>query len=165
MEILDAGSGNKPIAEATILCDLNIKPTPHRHNTDIVTNGKPFICCSLEYLPFKDQIFTLVHSNHVIEHLDNPIKGLKELQRVGKRGIVKYPTLIWELLFSQDWEGHQWAVNTNKQRYINLDSGWVQILKKIKRFLWNRHYRIRLRERFCLFRLITRLHHDTVILW
>ena len=43
-----------------------------------------WVIASGEYLPFRSNVFDLVISSHVIEHLNNPIKHLLEIYRILK---------------------------------------------------------------------------------
>ncbi|MGD6852631.1 MAG: hypothetical protein ACQCN6_11280, partial [Candidatus Bathyarchaeia archaeon] len=40
---LDIACGAKPFPEATVLCDLNVKPVPDRSMKKLVTDDKPFV--------------------------------------------------------------------------------------------------------------------------
>lgn len=54
------------------------------------------IIADIQNLPFKEQIFREVHCFHVLEHVDNPKKALKELRRVnGGSLLIRVP--IWHL--------------------------------------------------------------------
>lgn len=83
--ILDVGCGNHP--RGNVNCDLFIGRTPHLHGKGLDNFINPkliqnFVRCDAHYLPFKDSAFTEVYSSHLLEHLDNPTKGLKEMVRV-----------------------------------------------------------------------------------
>jgi SAM-dependent methyltransferase len=54
-------------------------------------NGKKF--------PFKDKEFDYVICSHVLEHVDNPDKFLSELFRIGKRGYIEYPTILYDYIY------------------------------------------------------------------
>ena len=79
------------------ICDINgdlfIGKTPH----DLLQFINPkkiknFIKLDGSYLPFKDNCFEVVISNHVIEHIFNPFLFLKELVRVSSHRIeIKCP--------------------------------------------------------------------------
>lgn len=62
-----------------------------------------FIVGDAEELPFADNSFDLVVSSHVIEHLPDPIKGLRELHRATRGlAVIAMPTCLnpaaWVLL-------------------------------------------------------------------
>lgn len=57
-------------------------------------------------LPFQDNSFEVVYCGHVLEHLTNPFKALKEFNRVSKRLIVlKVPNSVIHHYWIE-YEGH-----------------------------------------------------------
>lgn len=50
--------------------------------------------------PFEDGAFDYVICSHVLEHVENPDAFLKEIQRVGKRGYLEFPTLYYDFLYN-----------------------------------------------------------------
>lgn len=75
--ILDAGCGSgiarsfNPYWQANVFMDIE-KP-PRRIGN--------FVVGDVNHLPFRNNIFSEVHCNHVLEHLENPIVAIKELIR------------------------------------------------------------------------------------
>ncbi len=60
-------------------------------NVDIVSNTTPDILCDLNKFPypFHDDKFTVIEANHVLEHLYEPFKVMKELYRISQhKGII-----------------------------------------------------------------------------
>jgi SAM-dependent methyltransferase len=56
-----------------------------------------FVVCNAESLPFKEECFDLVLSSEVIEHLNDPIAGVREIARVVKdtgKAILTIPNLF-----------------------------------------------------------------------
>jgi len=45
-------------------------------------------------LPFKDKQFGAVFCSHVLEHIKNPKKAIKELARVGNYVVILFPTKL-----------------------------------------------------------------------
>jgi len=68
-EVLDVGSGKNPRGHVNI----DIK---------FYKKTKNFVKANASYLPFRTNSFRYVISNQVIEHVDKPIKMLKEMVRV-----------------------------------------------------------------------------------
>lgn len=62
----------------------------------IEAQGIKFVEADFENLPFIDKAFDVAYSHHVVEHLDNPEKGLCEMQRVAKSGIIMCPSIFAE---------------------------------------------------------------------
>ncbi len=44
--------------------------------------------CDAYNLPFRKNIFSRVYARHILEHLDNPIKLIKEMKRVSKNRVI-----------------------------------------------------------------------------
>ena len=57
-----------------------------KDSTEPQLNNVEFQIGSIYELPFEDNTFDLVHSHQVVIHLQDPVKGLKELARVTKPG-------------------------------------------------------------------------------
>lgn len=52
--------------------------------------------CDVNFLPFKDNSFDIVHMSHLLEHVDSPIHVLRELKRISKNiVIIKVPNAIY----------------------------------------------------------------------
>ena len=99
--ILEIGSGNNPQSVSSILLDKYATvSTHHRSGSAEISdlNAKPFILGDGGKLPFKDKSIDVIICRHVIEHVDNPIAFLSELQRVGKRGYLEWPSIFCELI-------------------------------------------------------------------
>jgi SAM-dependent methyltransferase len=111
---LDIACGAKPFPEASVLCDLNVKPVPDRSMKNLVTCGKPFVMCSCYALPFKDGAFDFVTSYYLIEHLDDPKGLLCELKRVAKHGYIQGPSWFNEFLYGE--KVHSWIIQKKHDR-------------------------------------------------
>jgi SAM-dependent methyltransferase len=81
------------------------------------------VCGSVDKLPFKNELFDLVLALDVIEHMDEDISAVRELNRVLKPGgrlIIAVPA------FQFLWTSHDLAVH-HKRRYTR--SGLLNILR------------------------------------
>lgn len=116
---LDVGCGNCPVGDVN--CDLFIEKSPHIYrqaNPEINPKKIPnFVKCDACHLPFHNGAFEEVYCLHLLEHLDKPIKALKELIRVSKRMvIVKVPHRFAGVGFfkrTENPEHKQWFNLTN----------------------------------------------------
>jgi len=82
MNSLNCGCGGASWIITNKLKDVNVdieKPKKIPQN---------FILCDLHFLPFKEKTFNEILMKDVIEHLENPLKVLKELNRVYKKGFI-----------------------------------------------------------------------------
>lgn len=59
-------------------------------NLDIVSTPTVDVCASVDQLPFRDEVFDLVLSQEVLEHVPNPFRGISEMKRVLRRGGILY---------------------------------------------------------------------------
>jgi SAM-dependent methyltransferase len=59
-------------------------------NLDIVPGDKIDVCASAEQLPFPDEMFELVLSQEVLEHVRDPLRAMCEMKRVLKKGGTLY---------------------------------------------------------------------------
>lgn len=85
--ILDVGCGNKPVGDVN--SDLFVYTETHRVKGQLlnVKTIPNFVLADSLHLPFKDNSFEMVISNHLIEHVSNPFLLLKELIRVSSRRV------------------------------------------------------------------------------
>lgn len=99
--VLEVGCGNRPIEKSTILLDKFISPTSmHRSDKRAIHKvpNIPFILGDGNKLPFKDKSVDTIICRQVIEHVEDPVGFIMELQRVGRKGYVEWPSLFVELL-------------------------------------------------------------------
>ena len=78
---LDAGCGRN-VAIEEFPCKLNVGMDIHRHSEVLHSPPNHFVMGSLEKLPFRDEAFTLVTLNTVVEHIRQPAAVFAEINRV-----------------------------------------------------------------------------------
>ncbi len=114
--VLDVGSGSNPNPKATVLLDLYLKDSSHRSFEMLKRDERPLINATVEALPFRDKSIDYVICNHVLEHVDEPRKACRELQRVAKRGYIECPNPFLEQGYyvvsngKSYWTKHKWYV-------------------------------------------------------
>jgi ubiquinone/menaquinone biosynthesis C-methylase UbiE len=103
VNFLDVGCGagdNLNRAKSELNCQVTgIDPSPGSHGVGRFTENKAneiqIIQGTAEDLPFKNEEFDLVFCSHVLEHVTNQTKSLKEIKRVLKKDgtvIIGMPT-------------------------------------------------------------------------
>jgi SAM-dependent methyltransferase len=107
--VLDVGCGLRPFVFASHLADLHMRQEWRGRRIGIPTQGRPFVRCSVEALPFKDRAFDFVYCAHVLEHVRDPARACRELVRVARRGYIECPRSWLEILSSAD--DHRWLVD------------------------------------------------------
>jgi len=119
---LDLGCGHN--FEGDVNVDLYVEATRHRSvnadmrsNTDVKLTDVPNLiradCGShyLRYLPFRDSVFDMSISNHLIEHIDEPVLLLKEMVRVTKPNGTMRITTPHRLSHNRKWTMHKHSFN------------------------------------------------------
>ena len=117
--MLDVGSGHNPHPRANVVVDKYVDDNYHRAGDIKILNKQEFISADGENLPFKDKEFDYVICNHVLEHVDNTIKFLAELSRVGKRGYIETPSLLGEHLIPKP--SHKWLLLDINDKLVIVD--------------------------------------------
>jgi ubiquinone/menaquinone biosynthesis C-methylase UbiE len=127
MKVLDAGCGDGvlslmmaekgAVVTGTDLSVPNIDSSKHRAREAGLEHKVSFMVADLENLPFEDNTFDLVVSSHVLEHIPDFDKGLREVMRVTKsRAVVAIPTIV------------------NPCSWVQVGGGWYY-LKGLRSFL------------------------------
>ncbi|MCP9612938.1 class I SAM-dependent methyltransferase [Coprobacter tertius] len=106
-KVLEVGSGHNPTFRSDVVVDKYIDSNYHRSDNIMIYPHQAFINADGANMPFKDKEFDYVICNQVIEHVDDPLLFVKELQRVAKRGYIELPSLIGESLFPK--KSHKWV--------------------------------------------------------
>lgn len=115
--VLDVGCGHNFEGEVNV--DLFVEATAHRSekgdmrsNTDVSLCRIPnFIQANCVNLPFKDNAFDEVVSNHLIEHIEDPFGLLKEMVRVAKPNGTIRVTTPHKMSHNRKWILHQHSFN------------------------------------------------------
>jgi len=103
--VLEIGSGHSPHPRADILCDRFLINDQQRQKRPLVID-RPLVIGIGERLPFKNKSFAFIYCAQVLEHSKKPLLFIKELSRVGKRGLMVMPSIVRERLFG--WSYHRW---------------------------------------------------------
>ena len=87
---------------------------------------------SIYDLPYKDNYFDLVLCTEVLEHLDDPKKGLEELVRVSKKYLVVSVPNEPFFMFAQLVRGKNWSRFGNDIEHVNHWTmfGFPKFIKK-----------------------------------
>jgi ubiquinone/menaquinone biosynthesis C-methylase UbiE len=72
-----------------------------------------------ENLPFEDNEFDYVICCHVLEHVDDPIRFMREQCRVAKRGYLETPNLMGEHLAPK--ESHRWLLLEVNEKIVAFE--------------------------------------------
>lgn len=106
--VLEVGPGNHPHKRSNVLLDKFVDDNYHRAGDLKILKHQRFVEGDGETLPFKDKEFDYLICCHVLEHVTDPIKFLKEQSRVAGMGYLETPSIIGEYLMPK--ESHRWVI-------------------------------------------------------
>ncbi len=105
--VLEIGSGDNPNPRSNILVDRFLLDNTERAS-DLVID-RPLVVADAHHLPFRNEVFAYSICSHILEHMDDPVQFVQEVQRVSTAGYIGSPSEIAERLFH--WSFHRWYVN------------------------------------------------------
>jgi ubiquinone/menaquinone biosynthesis C-methylase UbiE len=118
-KVLEVGGGHDPHKRSNLIVDKYVDSNFHRCGDVKVYRHQQFLQADGENLPFEDNQFDYVMCNHVLEHVDDPIKFLKEQSRVAKRGYLEIPSLMGEYLHPKI--SHRWLILEIDNKIVMMD--------------------------------------------
>jgi SAM-dependent methyltransferase len=117
--VLEVGGGNHPDKRAHVVVDKYVDDNTHRSGNLKVLKNQKFVHADGENLPFKDKEFDYVICRHVLEHVDDPIRFVKEQARVAKMGYMETPSLLGEYIAPK--ESHKWVIQDIDNKLVLYD--------------------------------------------
>ena len=121
--ILDIGCGYTASKFAKVICDVQ---DLSNHYQD-----KKFIRLTEKKLPFKDKEFDFVVASHVMEHVEDIVFFIKELERVSKKGYVELPTMLEDNLVFENKKDHLWHMDFDDVENKLLISKKIQYFEPV----------------------------------
>lgn len=104
--VLEVGSGHRPCYRADVLCD---KYLTDEERADALKKDRPIFLSDCHNLPFKDKVFDYIICSQILEHVQDPARCCEEISRVGKKGYIETPSMLWEKLHpTRDY--HRWFI-------------------------------------------------------
>ncbi|HSZ71256.1 MAG TPA: methyltransferase domain-containing protein [Cytophagaceae bacterium] len=103
-KVLEIGPGATPHWRSDVFLERNYASTKEYiaqtgHVGELKTD-KRIVFYDGGLFPFEEHEFDYVICSHVLEHVDNPELFLKEIQRVGKKGYLEFPTLYYDYIYN-----------------------------------------------------------------
>lgn len=120
--VIDIGSGDKPFWRADVYVDrLSLGNVQRTSEFKTIHDMGFFVDSDVESLPFKSKSFDFSFSSHLLEHVENPGRVIKEITRVSKSGYLEVPNGILETI--KPFDSHLWFVFKNKKKLIFVRKG------------------------------------------
>ncbi len=113
--VLEVGSGHRPYPQSDVLVDKFLDES--QRGGRIQTDGRPLFVSDIEELPFVDNSFAYSIASHVVEHVEEPAKALKQLSRVSKSGYIETPSALMEVV-EPHRNYHLWHVKVEERELI-----------------------------------------------
>jgi len=101
--ILDIGCGYGANRYANTICDVQ--------DLSKYYPNKKFVKLIEKKLPFKDKEFDFVIASHVLEHVEDVVFFIKELERVSNKGYIELPTMLEDNLVFENKKDHLWHMD------------------------------------------------------
>ncbi len=102
--VLEIGPGATPHPRSDIFLELIYADVKERiaqsGNIGLLNTDKEVVYYDGGKFPFKDKEFDYVICSHVLEHVVDADEFLKELQRVGYKGYLEFPTVYYDYLYN-----------------------------------------------------------------
>lgn len=129
--VLDIGGSGQPFRRANAVIDVQPYEMRYVRNSFLRALPQHFtkdswvvqdICDSSKPFPFKDKEFDFVLCAQVLEDIRDPIYVVREIQRVGKRGLIEIPSRFYEQLSGLEFpnmsgaQHHRWIIELRKNK-------------------------------------------------
>lgn len=123
--VLDIGSGDKPFWRADVFLDkLSLGDNQRTSQSSTIHDIGRFVDGDVNKMPFKDKEFDFSFCSHLLEHVDDPARVIKEIIRVSKRGYIEVPNGILETI--APFDTHLWFVFYDNKKLIFFRKSKIQ---------------------------------------
>ncbi len=98
-KIIEIGAGQLPYQGVTHIVDKYPESNEQRGEDLFVPQGMKFFAGEMEALPFPaGERFDYLYARHIFEHVLDPEKSVKEINRVSNRGYIETPSPFYEMI-------------------------------------------------------------------
>jgi len=113
---LDIGCGGT--GDGDVNLDLYFGKTDH-HSGNIQPRNIPnFVNGDAQQLPFRDNVFKVTRCCHVLEHMEKPLRALKEMKRVSRElSLIYVPSpLVYDRTTTHIFSWSEWTLSNLLKR-------------------------------------------------
>ena len=140
--VLEVGPGGTPYPRSNILLEKIFDEEDAREqrgHAKSLKTGKELVFYEGEKFPFEDNEFDYVVCSHVLEHIpSNEIESfLSEIQRVGKRGYLEFPTIYYDYIYNFPKHLTFLLYENGIIKYLGKEKTQLDIFKPVQKFFYN----------------------------
>jgi SAM-dependent methyltransferase len=103
-KVLEIGPGATPYFRSNVFLEREYESEEiliaQSGRVGVLHTDKPIFTYDGGRFPFQDNEFDYVICSHVLEHVENADTFLGEVQRVGRKGYLEFPTLYYEFIYN-----------------------------------------------------------------
>ena len=123
--ILDIGCNRDAVTYAQTVADIQNLSDFYKEKE------KKFVLIENKDLPFEDNQFDFVYASHVIEHVEDVLIFIKELQRISKQGYIELPSMLEDniILSDNSIKDHKWYFQFDDVQKILLAERKKQLIE------------------------------------
>lgn len=103
-KVLEIGPGATPYFRSDVFLEKRYESeadlVAQSGRVGLLQTDKPVVLYDGGGFPFSDKEFDYVICSHVLEHVENADLFLKEIQRVGIKGYLEYPTIYYDYIYN-----------------------------------------------------------------
>lgn len=103
-KVLEIGPGATPYFRSDVFLELRYEDEKERiaqsGHVGILKTEKKLVYYDGGKFPFEDKEFDYIICSHVLEHVVDADVFLSEIQRVGKKGYLEYPTVYYDYIYN-----------------------------------------------------------------
>jgi SAM-dependent methyltransferase len=104
--VVELGGGHQPFWRSDLIFDKF--PVDNIHRSQDLVHAAPVIIADATNMPLPDQGCDVIFASHILEHIPQPDKFLREIQRCSGRVYLEFPAMTRELMFA--WAMHEWVI-------------------------------------------------------
>ena len=101
--VLEIGPGGSPHCRSDVFLEMDFtneaEAAIQRSHCEPLKTEKPVFYYDGRVFPFSEKEFDYIICSQVLEHVDDVEFFLKELQRVGRKGYIEFPTIYYDYLY------------------------------------------------------------------
>ena len=101
--VLEIGPGGSPHSRSDVFLEMKFsdeaEESVQRSHCEPLKTEKPVFYYDGTTFPFSDNEFDYIICAQVLEHVNDVELFLKELQRVGRKGYIEFPTIYYDYLY------------------------------------------------------------------